>query len=513
MKNTLTSLLSLFLLLSSYHAIAQSEPAKREFRAVWIATVKNLDWPSRAGLSTEQQQREIREMLDFHQKNGINAIIMQVRPSADAFYFSAEEPWSEWLSGQQGKPPYPWYDPLTYFIEESHKRGMEFHAWFNPFRALVDADRNKLLSVNHISNKRPDWLVQYGKNLYFDPGIPRARDYVSDIILDVVNRYDIDAVHFDDYFYPYRIANEEFPDTSSYEAYGGGFVNKDDWRRQNVDSFVESINYRIKAVKSHVKLGISPFGVWRNIADDPLGSDTRAGQTSYDDLYADIRAWLLKGWIDYVVPQLYFSIGYPPADYEILAKWWSQNEAGRHLYVGKGPYKIDNNADQNWSKPNEITRQLELDKTLPAIKGSVYFRAGTFTPNPQGLNDSLQTNYYRHKALIPQMPWLNADAPQSPANLDASMSSKGLILSWNEVDKKDEGGYYVLYKQAGKSGPDPENPANILAIIQKGESIYIDQDLKEKGFYTYLLTSVNRLHQENPGGATVTVKVKRKDLR
>ncbi|MEM6767094.1 MAG: family 10 glycosylhydrolase, partial [Bacteroidota bacterium] len=342
MKNTLTPLFSLLFLSFTPFLLAQTDSPKREFRAVWIATVKNLDWPSRSGLSTAEQQKEIRDILDFHQKNGMNAVIMQVRPSADAFYFSAKEPWSEWLSGQQGKAPFPWYDPLTYFVEESHKRGMEFHAWFNPFRALMDVDNNKLLSVEHISNKRPDWLVRYGKNLYFDPGIPKAREYVSSVILDVVNRYDIDAVHFDDYFYPYRIANEEFPDSSSYEAYGRGYPNRDNWRRNNVDSFVESINYQIKATKAHVKLGISPFGVWRNIADDPLGSDSRAGQTSYDDLYADIRAWLLKGWIDYVVPQIYFSIGYPPADYEKLADWWAQNQAGRHLYIGKATYKIDN---------------------------------------------------------------------------------------------------------------------------------------------------------------------------
>jgi len=370
------------LLLAGISGYSQNQTPKREFRGVWIATVKNIDWPSRAGLSSEEQQRELVNLIDRYHQMGMNAIIFQVRPAGDVFYFSAIEPWSEWLTGIQGKAPVPFYDPLQVAIEACHERGMELHAWVNPFRAYLDVDRDRMTHVFHVMHTHPEWVVTYGPNAYIDPGIPAARDYVVEVIEDIVMRYDIDAIHIDDYFYPYKIEGKAFPDTLSFERYGRNYRDKDEWRRENNNQFIYELRNTIKTHKPWVELGISPFGVWRNNADDPLGSDTRAGVTSYDDLYADVRTWLQKGWIDYVAPQIYFSIGYPPADYAILLDWWSQNSFNRQLYIGKAAYKVNNNHDQNWKLPGQIPGQIRMDRQREKVDGSIYFSAKSLILNP-----------------------------------------------------------------------------------------------------------------------------------
>ncbi len=272
-------LISIFCLYYGTTSFAQSP--KREFRAAWIATVSNIDWPSKPGLPSVQQQQEFINRLDMLKSIGCNAVIVQVRPASDALYQSKIEPWSRYLTGKQGQPPFPFYDPLTFMIEEAHKRNMEFHAWFNPFRALTDSKKNPNPS-SHITYTHSDWIINYGGKAYIDPGVPEAREYVINVIMDVVKRYNIDAVHLDDYFYPYRITNVEFGDSKSYQRFRESFVNKDDWRRHNVNLFVTTLNSNIKSVKSYVKFGISPFGVWRNASKDPQGSNTRGGQTCYD---------------------------------------------------------------------------------------------------------------------------------------------------------------------------------------------------------------------------------------
>ena len=247
--------------------LLNAQTPKREFRGVWIATVANIDWPSKPGLSSTEQQKEFIEILDMHKANGMNAVIVQVRPCADAYYNSPYEPWSKWLTGEIGKYPAPYYDPLEFMIREAHNRGLEFHAWFNPYRALVNIDVG--IDSSSLVFKNPEWFVTYGKNMYFDPGLPEARKHTVNVIMDVVNRYDVDGVHFDDYFYPYRIAKTEFPDSASFEKYKGDFVSKDDWRRNNVDLLIKKLNDSINQVKPHVQFGISPFGVWRNKSVDP----------------------------------------------------------------------------------------------------------------------------------------------------------------------------------------------------------------------------------------------------
>ena len=391
-----------FILAFFFTRFAFAQP-EYEFRGVWIATVDNIDWPQRGMHTVYSQKAEFIRQLDQAQKNGLNAVIAQVRPAADAFYPSSLEPWSEWLTGVQGRSPSPYYDPLQFMIEETHKRGMEFHAWLNPYRANFNI-RSASIARNHITRVHPEWFLKYGDTKYFDPGNKQAQQHVLKVVKDLVKRYDIDAIHMDDYFYPYRIGGKEFPDNASYKK-SGSKLSKDDWRRSNVDTIIKALNTVIKAEKPYCKFGISPFGVWRNKEMDPEGSNTKAGQTNYDDLYADILLWLEEGWVDYVAPQLYWEIGHKLADYQELINWWSQHSYGRHIYIGHGIYR-SNERNAAWKNPNELPNQLKLLRQTPNVKGSIYFSSTSFDRNPNGWNDSLRNNYYKTPALIPEMDWL-----------------------------------------------------------------------------------------------------------
>lgn len=374
-----------------------------EFRGVWIATVDNIDWPPKGVTNPAQQKADFIQQLDLHQRNGINAVIVQIRPAADAFYASPYEPWSQWLTGIQGKPTFPFYDPLVFMIEEAHKRGMEFHAWLNPYRANFNI-RTASISPDHITRKHPEWFLTYGDKKYFDPANQLGQEFVVNVVKDIVKRYDIDAIHMDDYFYPYRIPGKEFPDAVSYRR-SGSPLSKDDWRRANVDSIIEKISVAIKAEKPFCKFGISPFSVWRNLSQDPEGSDTKAGVTNYDDLYADILLWLKKGWIDYVAPQLYLEIGHDKIPFETMVDWWSKHNYGKHVYIGHGIYRV-NERNQAWKNPAELPNQIKLVREYPEIKGSIYYNSSAFERNPNGWNDSLRNNYYKEPAKIPVMEWL-----------------------------------------------------------------------------------------------------------
>ena len=391
-----------FILATLFTGFAFSQPT-HEFRGVWIATVDNIDWPPKGVYTVYSQKLEFIRQLDMHQRNGMNAVIVQVRPAADAFYPSTLEPWSQWLTGIQGRAPSPYYDPLQFMIEESHKRGLEFHAWLNPYRANFNV-RSASIASNHITRVHPDWFVTYGDTKYFDPGNKQAQQHVVNVVKDIVRRYDIDAVHMDDYFYPYRIAGKEFPDYTSYKL-SGTTLAKDDWRRSNVDSIIKALNTVIKKEKPYCKFGISPFGVWRNKDKDSEGSNTKAGQTNYDDLYADILLWLEEGWVDYVAPQLYWEIGHKLADFKELINWWSLHSYGRHVYIGHGIYR-SGERNAAWKNPKELPNQLKLLRQYPSVQGSIYFSSKSFDRNPNGWNDSLRNNYYKAPALIPEMDWL-----------------------------------------------------------------------------------------------------------
>lgn len=472
-------------LLLSINVLAQSP--KREFRAAWIATVANIDWPSRQGLPAEQQQAEFIRRLDQLQDMGCNAVIVQIRPSSDALYDSPYEPWSHYLTGHQGKPPVPYYDPLSFMIQEVHKRNMEFHAWFNPFRALVDSKHNPN-PPDHITRSHPEWIIAYGGKSYLNPGQPEVRDYVTKVICDVVKRYDIDAVHLDDYFYPYRVAGKEFGDNVCYLRYGRG-KDKDDWRRQNVNIFIEGLNEDIKAIKPYVKLGISPFGVWRNASKDPEGSATHGGQTCYDDLYADVILWMRNGWIDYLLPQLYWEHGHRAAAFDVLLPWWQQHSYGRHVYAGLGVYRMAEHKSSAYSSPHEILWQIR-DVRNAGVQGFVFYSASSFDKIPGALKDSLERRTDRYPALPPTMPWLDKNAPPAPV-LSMSNSGRGRKLEWHCKDDKEKL-RYVLYRFPEQETIDLERSDRILSI-QSGRE-YTDTD---KGRYTYVVTALDRLWNES----------------
>ncbi len=390
-----TSCLLFILLGSSVFSKAQ---VNTEFRGVWVATVDNIDWPKKGDYNTESQKAAFIKLLDMHKLNGMNAMIVQVRPAADAFYPSPFEPWSEWLTGKQGLPPSPYYDPLEFMITETHKRGMEFHAWMNPYRAIFNINSSSIAEA-HITKIHPDWFLTYGDKQYFDPGNREVQQYVCNVVKDVVSRYAVDAIHFDDYFYPYRIPGKEFPDDAKYQQYGGG-MNKDDWRRSNTDSIIYKLSKVIKEANAKCQFGISPFGVWRNIDKDPVnGSNTKAGQTNYDDLYADILLWLKKGWIDYVAPQLYWEFGHKAAPFEVLVDWWGQHSYGKKCYIGLGIYRANSNTA--WKDKTQLPQQITRIRNTPNLQGMIFFSSKSFDNNPNGWSDSLRLNYFSVPAKPP----------------------------------------------------------------------------------------------------------------
>jgi uncharacterized lipoprotein YddW (UPF0748 family) len=374
---------------------AQAQP---EFRGVWVATVDNIDWPSKGNFNSDSQKVEFIKLLNMHQRNGLNALIVQIRPCTDAFYPSQYEPWSEWLTGVQGQPPSPYYDPLEFMITETHKRNMVFHAWMNPYRAEFNP-QNDALSSTHITKLHPEWFLTYGDKRYFDPGNKEAQQYVVEVVKDIVSRYDVDAIHFDDYFYPYPLEGKKFPDDATYNLYGNGST-REDWRRANTDSIISKLHTAIKEENSRCQFGISPFGVWRNADRDPVnGSKTNGSLSNYDNLYADILLWLKNGWIDYVAPQLYWEIGHGRAPYEVLLNWWSKHTYGKHCYIGLGIYKARSNAA--WSNVNQLPRQIEALRNTPNIKGMVFYSSKIFEKNPNGWSDSLRLNYFKEGVPVP----------------------------------------------------------------------------------------------------------------
>jgi uncharacterized lipoprotein YddW (UPF0748 family) len=503
-------ILSFLALAFSFLAI-YAQHKKHEMRAVWIATVANIDWPSQKNLTTRAQREEMRKMLDEFAKNNINAIVMQIRPTADAFYPSALEPWSHWLTGKQGLRPKDYYDPLQYIIDEAHKRCIEVHVWLNPYR-VTNSDNIDLLSKDHLYYKNKNLFVKYGGKYYFDPGLDETRQFLNRVVQDVVERYDVDALHFDDYFYPYRVNDEEFPDNASFKANPRGFLpdQKNDWRRNNVDLVIQELQETIKSIKPWVEFGISPFGVWRNNNVDPRGSATRAGVQNYDDLYADILKWLKEGSIDYVVPQLYWEIGKKVADYSILVKWWSENSFGKNLYIGLYASQLGSTtAASEWRKGNELTRQMTLNNQYPQVDGAMFFSAKALMLNKLGIADSLQNNYYKYPAICPINRNIKGEPSAQPQNIRVVKDHDEAYLLWDHVDE--EGGcnvaYYVVYAFKGKKVGDLNNPANIIKRTTENCLDLRELDTRFKGNYTFVVTAVNRFKHESRPTFGITRKL------
>ena len=488
-------------------------PPKRELRGVWIATVENIDWPNQRGEAPEQYRRDYRRLLDAAERAGLNAVFVQIRPASDAFYKSALEPWSKWLTGVQGRAPANGDDPLPFLITEAHRRGLEFHAWFNPYRATMDSVTQRLAPL-HPYRRHPEWFLRYGGQLLYNPGLPEVRAHITRVILDVVRRYDIDAVHFDDYFYPYPVVGQVFHDEDAFRDHNpDGLEKLADWRRQNVNVLIRDLHDSIRLAKRWVKFGISPFGVWMNKSADPLGSDTRAGQPSYSNLYADSRLWLEKGWIDYILPQLYWSTTFRLVPYPVLLEWWTRNHFDRHLYLGHGTYRMleSTRSDTTWRNLRELPRQIRLNRTYPdEASGSVFFSAKSLLANPLHTTDSLRQDLFRYPALVPTMPWLDAVPPLPVANLTLRRLSHYVTLNWQPgpaAPDGDRAAYYVLYRFEANEPSTPNDPRRILALPRPAPGFpatFVDTAAVPGQAYAYYVTAVDRLHNESRPMRVVT---------
>jgi uncharacterized lipoprotein YddW (UPF0748 family) len=389
---------------------------QREFRGVWVATVGNIDWPSRPGLSTAEQQREFVAILDRARALNLNAVVLQVRPATDALYASSLEPWSEYLTGAMGRAPTPYYDPLAFAVAEAHRRGLELHAWFNPYRAR-QAGAASPAAPTHVSVAKPHLVRRYGRLQWMDPGEPETQAHSLAVVLDVVRRYDVDGVHIDDYFYPYKVADSagrklDFPDSASYARYAaaGGALGRDDWRRRNVDDFVRRMYGQVKAAKPWVKVGVSPFGIAR--PGQPAGA---CCFDQYAELYADARRWLREGWLDYWTPQLYWKISAPQQSYpRLLAYWAQENVRGRHLWPGNYLSRVGAAGATRWPAA-EIDSQIALTRRQPGASGNVHFSMKALLANQGGVADSLGAGAYARPALVPETAWLPGRAPGAPS--------------------------------------------------------------------------------------------------
>lgn len=482
-------------------ASATAPALKRDLRAMWIASVVNIDWPSATGLSADAQKAELLHWLDVARDFRLNAVFIQVRPTADAFWPSPYEPWSQYLTGVQGRDP--GYDPLGFMVTEAHKRNLELHAWYNPYRVSMQADPTKLVP-EHPARRNPDWIWAFGGKLYYDPGLPAVQEHIQQAILHSVQNYDIDGVHFDDYFYPYPVAGQTIPDAATFASHGAGFATIGDWRRHNVDTFVQSISQRIKQTKPWVKFGISPFGIWRNAATDPLGSQTNGSQ-SYDNQYADSRRWVLEGWLDYINPQIYWQIGLSIADYTKLLPWWADVARQGHtqLYVGEANYKV---ASGVFTDPAELSRHLalcrELDPAIGSVAGNVYFSAKDVGNDPRGAMSQVRADHYRYPALVPTMPHLRGQTIRTPVLAWAGWRDDGIRVHWVDAGgRRYPATSFAIYRMDGRQRAiDIANPANLIAT-QRAEGRVLQDFLDTSALrgvkYTYVVTALDRLWNES----------------
>lgn len=479
---------------------------KRQMRADWIASVVNIDWPSRPGLTPAQQQDELVALYDQAAARGLNAVVLQVRPTADTFWPSDLEPWSRYLTGTPGADP--GWDPLAFAVREAHERGLELHAWFNPYRVAMDTDRSAL-DPSSPAAQHPDWVVEYGGKLYYDPGLPEVRELTTRVILEVVERYDVDGVHFDDYFYPYPVAGQDFPDDATFAAHGAGFPDtvegRADWRRHNTDLLVEGLDEQIHAAKPWVLFGVSPFAVWRNAGTDPEGSATQAGAETYDDLYADTRRWVREEWLDYVAPQVYWNIGFAVADYAVLVPWWADQvrDTDVQLYVGQATYKVGVSPAQSpaWLEPEEMSRHLTFNRDVPEVDGDIYFSAKDVRANRLGHMDLVQADHYSRPALLPVTEGVPGRAPHGVRHLRVREGRDSVRLAWRGVRDAER---YAVYAVPGRraSACDLADAEHLVAVVADGATSWTGE--RTDATTTYVVTALDRAHRESRPASRTT---------
>ena len=487
-------LITAVLAVAAVTATVNAANPKREFRGGWMHTVYQ---PQYSQKGTQELQAYLISQLDSLQAAGINAILFQVRPSADAFYPSELEPWSRFLT-KNGAAPKPYWDPLQFMIDESHRRGMELHAWLNPYR--VTTSPKEKLAPGHLYHREPERFVVYkgDKKMYFDPGLPQNRQFIEDVVMDIVTRYDVDGIHFDDYFYPYPAGGVDFPDSASYAKYGQG-MKRADWRRHNVDLLIEGIHNRIAGgPKPWVRFGVSPFGIWRNKKTDPRGSDTN-GLQNYDDLYADVLLWAQKGWIDYNLPQLYWELEHKRASTAVLADWWNRNAYGRHMYFGQDVNNMMKHKDLAPStNPTQLRHKVELSRKLENVQGNCWWPAYSITRNIGGVADSLANDLQSTIALPPTYPWISAEKPAAVTHLKAT----GRNIEWKSLKPKgttNDQVRFVVYRFDKGQKPDFEDATAIVTVTQRHE--YAATAPGE-----YYVTALNRVNTESEPSKPLTVK-------
>ncbi|MDD3560706.1 MAG: family 10 glycosylhydrolase [Petrimonas mucosa] len=466
---------------------------KREFRGVWVQTVGQSRYQQ---MNSAAMKHYLSEMVRKFDEAGINALIFQVRPEADAFYKSNLEPWSRFMTGIQGKAPDdPDFDPLAFLIAECHKRGMELHAWLNPYR--VKSNISSQLAPGHIYWKYPERFVQYGNQLFFDPGLPENRSFICEVVRDIVSRYDVDAIHMDDYFYPYPIAGTPFPDDGSFNAYAAsqGFSpgQRDDWRRNNVNLLIRQLKYTIAGTKPWVRFGISPFGIYRNKRNTPdgSGSDTN-GLENYSDLYADIKLWVEKGWIDYNLPQLYWEIGHDRADYTTLLRWWNDNNFGQPLYIGQDLERS--------MKRNELDVKIRQSREMPFVQGNCYWYGYQILENTGGVADQLKRGAHRAKALIPPYTHLHQGAPGKVKRLAQVFTEDMHFLTWEarkDPNNPEAAREFVIYRFDAGEKIDISRAEKIVAVTS--DNFYLLPYEGGRNRYTYVVTALDAFKNEGKG--------------
>ena len=491
MKRIYTLLLTFLLLWPC--VTAQKLLPKREFRGAWIQIINGQF----EGMSRDQMQANLTHQLNVLQQCGINAIMFQVRGEADAMYPSPYEPWSRFLTGRQGTAPNPYWDPLAWMITECHKRGMELHAWINPFRAKTKG--TKELALNHPYVKHPERFFEYDGLYLFDPGLNENRRYICQIAADIVRRYDVDGIHMDDYFYPYPVAGMTIPDQATYITHKNGIDNVDDWRRYNVNLFMEMMHDSIRAVKPWVKFGVSPFGIYHNVqpGSNIPGSNTR-GLQNYDNLYADVLYWINKGWVDYNIPQIYWEIGHKAADYEELIKWWSRFAGGRPLFIGQDVERTVRAADLKNPQRNQMSAKFGLQRSLRGIQGSCLWYSAAVVRNEGNYATALQKNYHRTPALQPLFPFIDDEAPGKPRKLKTMWMPNGYYLFWTApkgTREMDVARNYVVYRFEQGERIDLFNPEHIVAITPQTFYRLPYENGRKKA--VYVVTALDRLQNES----------------
>lgn len=486
-------LATVLLVCSSFCFAAQNLP-KREFRGVWMHTI-NGDY---MGKSQNEFKAYLINQLNTLQNAGINAVLFQVRPEADAFYPSKYEPWSRFLTGTQGVSP--GWDPMAFVIEECHKRCMEFHAWVNPYR--VQLNINTKLDPSHVYYQHPEWFVVYGNQRFFNPGLPQCRDFINKVMKDIITRYDVDAIHMDDYFYPYPIAGKEFQDEEAFKAYGipAGFADeKDNWRRNNVNMLIRDLHQMIRETKPWVKFGVSPFGIYRNKknASDGIGSETN-GLQNYDQLYADVLLWIRNGWVDYNIPQVYWEIGNKAADHEILVNWWAAYAYDRPLFIGQDVERTVKAADLNNPQISQIPRKMYLSRNTQNVAGNCFWSGKALLENPGNYLGALTKVYQAYPALPPVFTFMDDKAPKAVRSLKARWTEDGYILMWREPKAKEEmdkANNYCIYRFENKEKVNLDDASKIIAVTK--DCFYKLPYDEGKVKYRYVVTALDRLHNES----------------